>query len=165
MVTGLVKQELDLTLEEIQRRPLAELQHKAGRGSVWRFFDRHGKLKEGPALGPLASRLVSPMSRPSSGIVPWARRSGSSTVMSRALACPRNSDGNLAQSVYRKYEIGGRFAQRKIVANQPMHRAIFGRIQTRALTPLTFVRAPAAARSAPLPECSIRGAVSRPFSS
>ena len=82
------------------------------------------------------------------GIVPWARRSGSSTVMSRALACPRNSDGNLAQSVYRKYEIGGLFAQRKIVANQPMHRAIFGRIQTRALTPQTFVRGGAISASA-----------------
>ena len=39
---GLVKQEPDLTLEEIQRRLLAEHQHKAGLGSVWRFFDRHG---------------------------------------------------------------------------------------------------------------------------
>jgi transposase len=39
---GLVKQEPDLTLEEIQRRLLAERQHKAGLGSVWRFFDRHG---------------------------------------------------------------------------------------------------------------------------
>ena len=33
------------------------------------------------------------------------------------------------------------------------------------LTPLTFVRASAAVRSAPQPEFSIRGAVSRPFSS
>ena len=39
---GLVRQEPDLTLEEIQRRLLAERQHKAGLGSVWRFFDRHG---------------------------------------------------------------------------------------------------------------------------
>lgn len=39
---GLVKQEPDLTLEEIQRRLLAERQHKAGLGLVWRFFDRHG---------------------------------------------------------------------------------------------------------------------------
>jgi transposase len=39
---GLVRQEPDLTLEEIQRRLLAEHQHKAGIGSVWRFFDRHG---------------------------------------------------------------------------------------------------------------------------
>ena len=39
---GLVKQEPDLTLEEIQCRLLAERQHKAGLGSVWRFFDRHG---------------------------------------------------------------------------------------------------------------------------
>jgi transposase len=38
---GLVRQEPDLTLEEIQRRLLAEHQHKAGIGSVWRFFDRH----------------------------------------------------------------------------------------------------------------------------
>ena len=37
-----MKQEPDLTLEEIQRRLLAERQHKAGLGSVWRFFDRHG---------------------------------------------------------------------------------------------------------------------------
>jgi transposase len=39
---ALVKQEPDLTLEEIQRRLLEELQHKAGIGSIWRFFDRHG---------------------------------------------------------------------------------------------------------------------------
>ncbi len=38
----LVQQEPDLTLEEIQCRLLAEHQHKAGLGSVWRFFDRHG---------------------------------------------------------------------------------------------------------------------------
>ena len=38
----LVKQEPDLTLEEIQRSLLAEHHHKAGLGSVWRFFDRHG---------------------------------------------------------------------------------------------------------------------------
>jgi len=38
----LVRQEPDLTLEEIQRRLLDERQHKAGLGSVWRFFDRHG---------------------------------------------------------------------------------------------------------------------------
>jgi len=34
--------EPDLTLEEIQRRLLDERQQKAGLGSVWRFFDRHG---------------------------------------------------------------------------------------------------------------------------
>jgi len=34
--------EPDLTLEEIQRRLLAERQQKAGIGSIWRFFDRHG---------------------------------------------------------------------------------------------------------------------------
>src|SRR3954453_5683100 len=39
---GLVKQEPDLTLEEIQRRLLSEHQHKAGIFSVWRVFDRHG---------------------------------------------------------------------------------------------------------------------------
>jgi transposase len=39
---ALVKEEPDLTLEEIQRRLLEELQHKAGIGSIWRFFDRHG---------------------------------------------------------------------------------------------------------------------------
>lgn len=38
----LVRQEPDLTLEEIKRRLLDERQHKAGLGSVWRFFDRHG---------------------------------------------------------------------------------------------------------------------------
>ena len=39
---ALVRQEPDLTLEEIQRRLLEERQQKAGLGSVWRFFDRHG---------------------------------------------------------------------------------------------------------------------------
>lgn len=49
---GLVKQEPDLTLEEIQRRLLAEHQHKAGLGSIWRFFDRHGiSFKKKPARG------------------------------------------------------------------------------------------------------------------
>jgi transposase len=38
----LVRQEPDLTLEEIQRRLLDERQQKAGLGSVWRFFDCHG---------------------------------------------------------------------------------------------------------------------------
>jgi transposase len=38
----LVRQAPDLTLEEIQRRLLDERQQKAGIGSVWRFFDRHG---------------------------------------------------------------------------------------------------------------------------
>jgi transposase len=37
----LVRQEPDLTLEEIQRRLCAEREHKAGLGSVWRFFHRH----------------------------------------------------------------------------------------------------------------------------
>ena len=38
----LVRREPDLTLEEIQGRLLDERQQKAGIGSVWRFFDRHG---------------------------------------------------------------------------------------------------------------------------
>jgi transposase len=38
----LVRQEPDLTLEEIQRRLLDERQQKAGLGSAWWFFDRHG---------------------------------------------------------------------------------------------------------------------------
>jgi transposase len=38
----LVRREPDLTLEEIQRRLLNERQQKAGIGSIWRFFDRHG---------------------------------------------------------------------------------------------------------------------------
>src|SRR5436305_8294710 len=38
----LVRWESDLTLEEIQCRLLEERQQKAGLGSVWRFFDRHG---------------------------------------------------------------------------------------------------------------------------
>ena len=38
----LVRQEPDLTLEEIQRRLLDERQRKARIGSVWRYFDHHG---------------------------------------------------------------------------------------------------------------------------
>jgi transposase len=38
----LVRWESDLTLEEIQCRLLDERQQKAGLGSVWRVFDRHG---------------------------------------------------------------------------------------------------------------------------
>jgi transposase len=38
----LVRREPDLTLEEIQGRLLDEREQKAGIGSVWRFFDRHG---------------------------------------------------------------------------------------------------------------------------
>ncbi len=38
----LVRWEPDLTLDEIQRRLFDERQHKAGLGSVWRFFNRHG---------------------------------------------------------------------------------------------------------------------------
>ncbi len=37
----LVRQEPDLTLEEIRCRLLDERGQKAGIGSVWRFFDRH----------------------------------------------------------------------------------------------------------------------------
>jgi transposase len=37
----LVRQEPDLTLEEIQGRLLDEHQRKAGISSIWRFFDRH----------------------------------------------------------------------------------------------------------------------------
>src|ERR1700757_672776 len=39
---SLVRQEPDLTLQEIQARLLEERQQKAGLGSVWRFFDRNG---------------------------------------------------------------------------------------------------------------------------
>jgi transposase len=39
---GLVRQEPDLTLEEIQDRLCGERGQKTGLGSVWRFFDRHG---------------------------------------------------------------------------------------------------------------------------
>ena len=38
----LVRREPDLTLAEIQCRLLDEREQKAGLGSVWRFFDRHG---------------------------------------------------------------------------------------------------------------------------
>jgi transposase len=37
-----VGREPDLTLKEIQRRLLDERRHKAGLGSIWRFFERHG---------------------------------------------------------------------------------------------------------------------------
>jgi len=39
---ALVRQEPDLTLEEIRSRLLDERGQKAGLGSVWRFFNRHG---------------------------------------------------------------------------------------------------------------------------
>jgi transposase len=38
----LVRQEPDLTLEEIQDRLFEQRGQKTGLGSVWRFFDRHG---------------------------------------------------------------------------------------------------------------------------
>jgi transposase len=48
----LVRQEPDLTLEEIQWRLLGAHQHKAGISSIWRFFDRHGiSFKKKPARG------------------------------------------------------------------------------------------------------------------
>jgi transposase len=37
----LVAAEPDLTLEEIRARLAEKKQHKAGIGSIWRFFDRH----------------------------------------------------------------------------------------------------------------------------
>jgi transposase len=47
-----VRQEPDLTLEEIQWRLLDAHQHKAGISSIWRFFDRHGiSFKKKPARG------------------------------------------------------------------------------------------------------------------
>jgi transposase len=46
----LVGQEPDLTLEEIRDRLFDEHEHKAGIGSIWRFFDRHGiSFKKKPA--------------------------------------------------------------------------------------------------------------------
>ena len=52
----LVRQEPDLTLEEIQGRLRDEREHKAGLGSVWRLFDRHGiSFKKKRARGRAAS--------------------------------------------------------------------------------------------------------------
>jgi transposase len=39
---GLVRQQPDLTLEEVRAMLLETHGLKAGLGSVWRFFDRHG---------------------------------------------------------------------------------------------------------------------------
>ena len=48
----LVRQEPDLTLEEIQSRLLDAHQHRAGLSSIWRFFHRHGiSFKKKPARG------------------------------------------------------------------------------------------------------------------
>jgi transposase len=48
----LVRREPDLTLEEIRLRLLDEHGHKAGIGSIWRFFDRHDiSFKKKPARG------------------------------------------------------------------------------------------------------------------
>jgi transposase len=38
----LIRLEPDLTLEEVQQRLLDMRQQRAGLGSVWRFFNRHG---------------------------------------------------------------------------------------------------------------------------
>ena len=63
----LVRREPDLTLEEIQRRLLDEREHKAGLGSVWRFFDRHGisfkKSVRAPSKTGLTSRRRAPPGR------------------------------------------------------------------------------------------------------
>jgi transposase len=53
----LVRREPDLTLEEIQCRLRDELQQKAGLGSVWRFFDRHGISFKKKAFAP-TSRIA-----------------------------------------------------------------------------------------------------------
>lgn len=39
---SLVQREPDLTLQEIQSRLRDERRQKAGLGSIWRFFNRHG---------------------------------------------------------------------------------------------------------------------------
>jgi transposase len=39
---ALVAAEPDLTLDEIRKRLATEKKQKAGIGSIWRFFDRHG---------------------------------------------------------------------------------------------------------------------------
>jgi len=62
---GLVRQEPDLTLEEIQRRLLDERQQKAGLGSVWRFFNRHDiSFKKKPFTRPNRIGLTSPRRGP-----------------------------------------------------------------------------------------------------
>jgi transposase len=38
----LIAKEPDLTLEEVRARLRSEKKEKAGIGSIWRFFDRHG---------------------------------------------------------------------------------------------------------------------------
>ena len=58
----LVRREPDLTLEEIQGRLLDERQRKAGIGSVWRFFDRHGISFKKKACARLSrTGLMSPL--------------------------------------------------------------------------------------------------------
>jgi len=48
----LVATEPDLTLEEIRARLRSQKKQKAGMGSVWRFFDRHGiTFKKNAARG------------------------------------------------------------------------------------------------------------------
>jgi transposase len=84
---ALVKQEPDLTLEEIQRRLLEQRQQKAGIGSVWRSFDRHGislafvaGLRAKSAHGtvrhrwPNERRCLPRLCRTSPGTDPQARR-------------------------------------------------------------------------------------------
>ena len=87
----LVRQEPDLTLEEIQRRLLDERAQKAGIGSVWRFFDRNGISFKKAFAQPSRIDLTSPRRAPrgavSSRVRPRApglhRRTGTSTNMAR----------------------------------------------------------------------------------
>src|SRR5262249_2539817 len=76
----LVRREPDLTLEEIQCRLLDERQQKAGLGSVWRFFDRHGiSFKKKAFAPPSRIGLTSPQLarhgltiKPSSTLSAWS---------------------------------------------------------------------------------------------
>lgn len=57
----LVRREPDLTLEEIRSRLFEEHEQKAGIGSVWRFFDRHGiSFKKKACARPSRTALTSP---------------------------------------------------------------------------------------------------------
>jgi len=48
----LIAAEPDLTLEEVRARLRSQMKQKAGIGSVWRFFDRHGiTFKKNSARG------------------------------------------------------------------------------------------------------------------
>jgi transposase len=62
---GLIAEEPDLTLQDIQMLLLREKSLSVGRGSVWRFYDRHGirfrkKLphRPGPSQGTRATALA-----------------------------------------------------------------------------------------------------------